>query len=56
MHKLHMIKMSSVSIRPDEIIYNGFEEVLSRYRVIVPHIRLAGRTSFASVIEMVVDI
>ncbi|OIV95394.1 hypothetical protein TanjilG_06263, partial [Lupinus angustifolius] len=36
----------------DERICNRFEEVLSRYREIVPHIQLAGPTSFAPVIEM----
>ncbi|KAM7512521.1 hypothetical protein LguiB_011396 [Lonicera macranthoides] len=35
---------------------NGFEEVLSRYREIVPHLRLAGPTSFAPVIEMAMTI
>ncbi|GAV84443.1 Copine domain-containing protein/zf-C3HC4_3 domain-containing protein [Cephalotus follicularis] len=35
---------------------NGFEEVLSRYREIVPHLRLAGPTSFAPIIEMAMTI
>jgi len=30
------------SFYPDERICNGFEEVLSRYREIVPNIKLAG--------------
>ncbi|KAL9454720.1 hypothetical protein AB3S75_010180 [Citrus x aurantiifolia] len=35
---------------------NGFEEVLSRYREIVPNLKLAGPTSFAPVIEMAMSI
>ncbi|KAL5572819.1 hypothetical protein UlMin_022416 [Ulmus minor] len=41
---------------PDERFCNGFEEVLSRYREIVPHLKLAGPTSFAPVIEMAMTI
>ncbi|KAF3320573.1 E3 ubiquitin-protein ligase RGLG2 [Carex littledalei] len=35
---------------------HGFEEVLTCYRKIVPHLRLSGPTSFAPVIEAAVDI
>lgn len=41
---------------PDERFCNGFEEVLSRYREIVPQLKLAGPTSFAPVIEMAMTI
>ncbi|KAJ4829763.1 E3 ubiquitin-protein ligase rglg2 [Turnera subulata] len=41
---------------PNERFCNGFEEVLSRYREIVPNLRLAGPTSFAPVIEMAATI
>ncbi|KAI4350610.1 hypothetical protein L6164_005055 [Bauhinia variegata] len=44
------------SFYPDERFCNGFEEVLSRYREIVPDLRLAGPTSFAPVIEMAMTI
>ncbi|XVE67819.1 hypothetical protein DITRI_Ditri09bG0019000 [Diplodiscus trichospermus] len=44
------------SFYPDERFCNGFEEVLSRYREIVPHLRLAGPTSFAPMIEMAMTI
>ncbi|CAK9180435.1 unnamed protein product [Ilex paraguariensis] len=44
------------SFYPDDRVCNGFEEVLSRYREIVPHLRLAGPTSFAPVIEMAMTI
>ncbi|XP_027941803.1 E3 ubiquitin-protein ligase RGLG2-like isoform X2 [Vigna unguiculata] len=40
------------SFYPDERSCIGFEEVLNRYREIVPHLRLAGPTSFAPIIEM----
>ncbi|RHN47183.1 putative copine [Medicago truncatula] len=36
---------------PDERLCNGFEEVLSRYREIVPNIRLAGPRSFAHIVK-----
>ncbi|KAK4488800.1 hypothetical protein RD792_004590 [Penstemon davidsonii] len=35
---------------------DGFEEVLSRYRELVPQLRLSGPTSFAPVIEMAMNI
>ncbi|XP_030450600.2 E3 ubiquitin-protein ligase RGLG2-like [Syzygium oleosum] len=41
---------------PDDRYCNGFEEVLHRYREIVPHLRLAGPTSFAPIIEMAMTI
>ncbi|KAK9272334.1 hypothetical protein L1049_002705 [Liquidambar formosana] len=44
------------SFHPEERICNGFEEVLSRYRQIVPHLRLAGPTSFAPIVEMAMTI
>ncbi|XAR48122.1 hypothetical protein NMG60_11030839 [Bertholletia excelsa] len=44
------------SFYPDARSCNGFEEVLSRYREIVPNLRLAGPTSFAPVIEMAMNI
>ncbi|KAK1383864.1 RING-type E3 ubiquitin transferase [Heracleum sosnowskyi] len=45
------------SFYPEDGRYcNGFEEVLSRYREIVPHLRLAGPTSFAPIIEMAMTI
>lgn len=44
------------SFYPDEGVCNGFEEVLSRYREIVPQLKLAGPTSFAPVIEMATTI
>ncbi|GLU12646.1 hypothetical protein SLE2022_293100 [Rubroshorea leprosula] len=44
------------SFFPDERFCNGFEEVLSRYRELVPNLRLAGPTSFAPIIEMAITI
>ncbi|KVI09177.1 E3 ubiquitin-protein ligase RGLG2-like [Cynara cardunculus var. scolymus] len=44
------------SFYPEERCCNGFEEVLSRYREIVPHLNLAGPTSFAPVIEKAMTI
>lgn len=44
------------SFYPDERWCNGFEEVLTRYREIVPSLRLAGPTSFAPIIEMATTI
>ncbi|XP_022733592.1 E3 ubiquitin-protein ligase RGLG5-like [Durio zibethinus] len=41
---------------PEERFCNGFEEVLARYREIVPQLRLAGPTSFAPIIEMAMTI
>lgn len=44
------------SFYDDEGNCQGFEEVLSRYRELVPQLRLAGPTSFAPVIEMAMTI
>ncbi|OIV97498.1 hypothetical protein TanjilG_11022 [Lupinus angustifolius] len=44
------------SFHSDERFCNGFEEVLTRYREIVPQLKLAGPTSFAPIIEMAVTI
>ncbi|KAH9622447.1 hypothetical protein KSS87_016671 [Heliosperma pusillum] len=44
------------SFYEDDRYCQGFEEVLSRYRELVPQLRLAGPTSFAPVIEMAMTI
>ncbi|KAK3416691.1 hypothetical protein EUGRSUZ_H02465 [Eucalyptus grandis] len=44
------------SFYPDDRFCNGFEEVLARYREVVPQLKLAGPTSFAPVIEMAMTI
>ncbi|KAF6137225.1 hypothetical protein GIB67_030989 [Kingdonia uniflora] len=44
------------SFYPDERLCNGFEEALTRYREIVPQLRLAGPTSFAPMIDMAMTI
>ncbi|KAE8730177.1 E3 ubiquitin-protein ligase RGLG2 [Hibiscus syriacus] len=44
------------SFYPEERFCEGFEEVLARYREIVPQLRLAGPTSFAPIIEMATTI
>ncbi|XP_044493871.1 E3 ubiquitin-protein ligase RGLG5-like [Mangifera indica] len=44
------------SFYPDERFCDGFEEVLQRYREIVPSLRLAGPTSFAPIIHMAMTI
>ncbi|WOL18824.1 hypothetical protein Cni_G27621 [Canna indica] len=44
------------SFHTDHSPCHGFEEVLACYRKIVPHLRLAGPTSFAPIVETAVDI
>ncbi|KAJ4892587.1 E3 ubiquitin-protein ligase RGLG1 [Raphanus sativus] len=44
------------SFYPEGISSNGFEQVLARYREIVPHLKLAGPTSFAPIIEMAMTV
>ncbi|MED6136555.1 E3 ubiquitin-protein ligase rglg2 [Stylosanthes scabra] len=44
------------SFYPDDRFCHGFEEVLSRYRELVPQLKLAGPTSFAPIIEMAISI
>nr|XP_043624602.1 E3 ubiquitin-protein ligase RGLG1-like [Erigeron canadensis] len=47
---------SVFSFYPDSSYCHGFEDVLRRYREIVPQLRLAGPTSFAPVVEMAMKI
>eukprot|EP00243_Klebsormidium_subtile_P005029 TRINITY_DN1964_c0_g1_i2.p1 TRINITY_DN1964_c0_g1~~TRINITY_DN1964_c0_g1_i2.p1 ORF type:complete len:313 (-),score=47.63 TRINITY_DN1964_c0_g1_i2:422-1360(-) len=44
------------SFFPDDRPCNGFEEALARYRAIIPHVKLAGPTSFAPIIDRAVSI
>lgn len=44
------------SFYSDQRPCNGIEEVLDRYRELVPQVRLAGPTSFAPIIETAIDI
>ncbi|KAL3820855.1 hypothetical protein ACJIZ3_006760 [Penstemon smallii] len=44
------------SFYPDNRPCNGFEEALSRYREIVPYVRLSGPTSYAPIIETAIGI
>lgn len=44
------------SFYPDHRPCHGFEEALSRYREILPHVQLAGPTSFAPIIEAAIGI
>ncbi|KAK7387542.1 hypothetical protein VNO78_28425 [Psophocarpus tetragonolobus] len=44
------------SFYSEERFCNGFEEVLTRYRQIIPYLKLAGPTSFAPIIEMAMTI
>nr|KAJ0218026.1 hypothetical protein LSAT_V11C300139720 [Lactuca sativa] len=44
------------SFYPEDGFCNGFEDVLSRYREIIPHLKLSGPTSFAPVIEQAMTI
>ncbi|KAL9235008.1 hypothetical protein vseg_009811 [Gypsophila vaccaria] len=44
------------SFYPDHQPCNGFEEVLARYKEIIPYIKLSGPTSFAPVIDAAIDI
>lgn len=44
------------SFYSDQRFCNGFEDVLTRYREILPHLRLAGPTSFSPIIEMAMTI
>ncbi|XP_042384634.1 E3 ubiquitin-protein ligase RGLG2-like [Zingiber officinale] len=44
------------SFYPNEQPCNGFENTLARYKELLPHLRLAGPTSFAPIIEMAMTI
>ncbi|XP_011031152.1 PREDICTED: E3 ubiquitin-protein ligase RGLG1 isoform X2 [Populus euphratica] len=44
------------SFYPDNRPCNGLEEALTRYREIVPHLKLSGPTSFAPIIDAAIDI
>ncbi|KAI3441100.1 uncharacterized protein J3R85_002774 [Psidium guajava] len=44
------------SFYPDDRFCNGYKELLTRYREIVPQLRLAGPKSFAPIIEMAMKI
>lgn len=44
------------SFYPDHRPCHGLEEALSRYREIVPHLKLSGPTSFAPIIDAAIDI
>ncbi|XP_018473693.2 E3 ubiquitin-protein ligase RGLG2 [Raphanus sativus] len=44
------------SFNPEDRFCNGFEEVLGRYKEIVPQLKLAGPTSFAPIIDMAITI
>ncbi|XVF14848.1 hypothetical protein REPUB_Repub09cG0096500 [Reevesia pubescens] len=44
------------SFYPDHRPCHGFEEALARYKEIVPHLKLAGPTSFAPIINAAIDI
>ncbi|CAI0374237.1 unnamed protein product [Linum tenue] len=44
------------SFYPEDRVCNGFEQVLSRYKEILPHLHFSGPTSFAPVIETAMGI
>ncbi|XP_030543675.1 E3 ubiquitin-protein ligase RGLG3 isoform X1 [Rhodamnia argentea] len=47
---------SVFSFYRDHRYCHGFEEVLARYREIVPHLKLSGPTSFAPIVDAAIDI
>ncbi|KAG9129331.1 hypothetical protein Leryth_016625 [Lithospermum erythrorhizon] len=47
---------NAFSFYPDHRPCHGFEEVLKRYREMVPHLKLSGPTSFAPIIDAAIDI